>query len=99
MTCEDLVTQCFLDERAPLVVPELNHGRTLKYLECCYQQGLSWEDAKQQIEGFLQQRGVHHQGIVRQLQLLISNTTIRRSSSITLKPALGDGHRQNGGKT
>ena len=57
MTCEDLVAQCFLDEQAPLAVPELNRERTLKYLQCCYQQGMSWEDAKQQIQAFLQQRG------------------------------------------
>jgi hypothetical protein len=69
MACEDLVAQCFMDEQAPLAVPELNRERTLKYLECCYLQGLSWEDAKQQIQAFLQQRGVPHQGIVRQLQL------------------------------
>jgi hypothetical protein len=69
MACEDLVAQCFMDERAPLAVPELNREGTLKYLECCYQQGLSWEDAKQQIQAFLQQSGVPHQGIVRQLQL------------------------------
>jgi len=69
MMCKDLVASCFMDERAPLAVPELNRERTLKYLECCYQQGLSWEDAKQQIQAFLQQRGVPHQGIVRQLQL------------------------------
>jgi hypothetical protein len=58
-----------MHERAPLAVPELNRERTLRYLECCYQQGLSWEDAKQQIQALLQQRGVPHQGIVRQLQL------------------------------
>jgi lipase chaperone LimK len=69
MACEDLVAQCFMDEQAPLAVPELNRERTLKFLECCYQQGLSWEDAKQQIQALLQQRGVPHQGIVRQLQL------------------------------
>jgi hypothetical protein len=69
MACEDLVAQCFMHERAPLAVPELNRERTLRYLECCYQLGLSWEDAKQQIQALLQQRGVPHQGIVRQLQL------------------------------
>jgi lipase chaperone LimK len=69
MACEDLVAQCFMDERAPLAVPELNRERTLTYLKCCYQQGLSWEDAKQQIQTILQQKGVTHQGIVRQLQL------------------------------
>jgi len=69
MNCEDLVAQCFLDEQAPLAVPELNRERTLKYLGCCYQQGMSWDDAKQQIQAFLQQKGVRHQGIVRQLQL------------------------------
>jgi hypothetical protein len=69
MACEDLVAQCFMHERAPLAVPELNRERTLRYLECCYQQGLSWEYAKQQIQALLQQRGVPHQGIVRQLQL------------------------------
>ena len=42
MTCEDVIAQCFLDERAPLAVPELNRERTLKYLECCDQQGLTW---------------------------------------------------------
>jgi hypothetical protein len=47
MTCEDLIAQCSLDERAPLAVPELNRERTLKYLECCDQQRLPWEDAKQ----------------------------------------------------
>jgi hypothetical protein len=67
MACEDLVAQCFMDEQAPLAVPELNRERTLRYLECCYQQGLSWDDAKQQIQELLQQRGVLHQGIVRQL--------------------------------
>ena len=39
MACEDLVVGCFLDDRAPLAVPELNRERTLKYLECCYKQG------------------------------------------------------------
>jgi hypothetical protein len=29
MTCEDLVAQCFLDEQAPLAVPELYRERTL----------------------------------------------------------------------
>ena len=67
MACEDLVARCFLDEAAPLAVPDLNRERTLKYLECCYQQGLSCDDAKQQIEDFLQQRGVPREGIVRQL--------------------------------
>jgi hypothetical protein len=42
MPCEDLVVGCFLDDRAPLAVPELNRERTLKYLECCYKQGMSW---------------------------------------------------------
>ena len=49
MTCEDLVVACFLDDRAPLAVPELNCERTLKYLECCYNQGMSWKDVEQQI--------------------------------------------------
>jgi len=69
MACEDLMAQCFLDEPAPLAVPELNRARALKYLACCYQQGLSWDDAKQQIQEFLERRGVPHQGIVRQLSL------------------------------
>jgi hypothetical protein len=69
MACEDLVAQCFMDEQAPLAVPELNRERTLKYLECCYRQGMSWEDAKLQIQTYLRGRGVPHQGIVRQLQL------------------------------
>jgi hypothetical protein len=69
MACEDLIAQCFMDELTPLAVPELNRERTLKYLECCYKQGVSWDDAKQQIQAFLQQKGVPHQGIVRQLQL------------------------------
>ena len=30
MTCEDLVVACFLDDRAPLAVPELNRERTLE---------------------------------------------------------------------
>ena len=41
MACDDLVAQCFMDEQTPLAVPELNRESTLKYLECCYQQGLS----------------------------------------------------------
>jgi hypothetical protein len=55
--------------RAPLAVPELNRERTLKYLECCYRHGLSWDDAKQQIEDFLRQRGMPREGVVRQLTL------------------------------
>jgi hypothetical protein len=47
MACEDLIAQCFMDELTPLAVPELNRERTLKYLECCYKQGVSWDDAKQ----------------------------------------------------
>jgi hypothetical protein len=69
MACEDLLIACFFDERAPLAVPELNRECTLKYLECCYQHGLSWDDAKQQIEDFLRQRGVPREGVVRQLTL------------------------------
>jgi hypothetical protein len=42
---------------------------TLRYLECCYRHGLSWDDAKEQIQEFLHQSGVPHQGIVRQLAL------------------------------
>jgi len=69
MACEDLVVGCFLDDRAPLAVPELNRERTLKYLECCYKQGMSWKDAEQQIQDCLQQRGVPREGILRQLKL------------------------------
>jgi hypothetical protein len=69
MACEDLITACFLNDEAPLAVPELNRERTLKYLECCYSCGMSWEDVEQQIENFLQQRGVPREGIVRQLKL------------------------------
>jgi hypothetical protein len=69
MACEDLVAACFTDEAAPLAVPELNRERALKYLECCYAQGLSWEDARRQIEECLSQRGVPREGIVRQLTL------------------------------
>ena len=61
------------------VMPELNHGCPSRgipapqnaplTLECCYRHGLSWDDAKEQIQEFLHQRGVPHQGIVRQLAL------------------------------
>ena len=69
MTCEDLVVACFLDDRAPLAVPELNRERTLKYLECCYNQGMSWKDVEQQIQDCLQERRVPREGILRQLKL------------------------------
>ena len=69
MACEDLVVGCFLDDRAPLAVPELNRERTLKYLECCYKEGMSWKDAEQQLQDCLQQRGVPREGILRQLKL------------------------------
>ena len=69
MACEDFVAGCFLDENAPMAVPELNRERTLKYLECCYKQGLSWEDAEQQMQEFLQRKGVTREGIIRQLRL------------------------------
>ena len=69
MSCENLVGACFLDERAPLALPELNRERALKYLECCYLCGMSWDDAEQQIRDFLQARGVTQEGIVRQLKL------------------------------
>jgi hypothetical protein len=69
MACEDLVAGVFMDEQAPLAVPELNRERALKYLVCCYQQGLSWADAEQQIEDCLQQKGVPREGVIRQLKL------------------------------
>ncbi len=69
MACEDLVARCFMDEQAPLAVPELNRERTLKYLECCYQQGLSWDDARKQFLLFLLLGGVPHLGFVRMLAL------------------------------
>jgi hypothetical protein len=69
MACEDLVAGVFLDEQAPLAVPELNRERALKYLACCNQQGLSWADAEQQIEDCLQQKGVPREGVIRQLKL------------------------------
>ena len=68
MACEDLVAACFADEAQPLAVPELNRERTLKYLQCCYAQGLSWDDARRQIETCLAQQGVPREGIVRQLK-------------------------------
>ena len=30
VACEDLVAQCFIDEQAPLAVPELNRESTLR---------------------------------------------------------------------
>jgi hypothetical protein len=69
MTCEDLVMGCFLDPRAPLAVPEVDRERTLKYLECCYRCGMSWQDAEQQIQDCLEQLGIPREGIVRQLKL------------------------------
>src|SRR4051812_11553084 len=69
MACEDLVAQCFADPGAPLAVPELNRERALNYLACCYAQGLSWEDARRQIEECLQRQGLPREGIVRQLAL------------------------------
>jgi hypothetical protein len=69
MPCEHLAVGCFVDEQAPLAVPEFNRERALKYLECCYQQGLSWQDAQQQIEHCLQELGVPREGIVRQLKI------------------------------
>jgi len=69
MPCEDLALACFVDEQAPLAVPEFNREGALKYLECCYQNGLSWQDAEQQISECLQHRGVTREGIVRQLRL------------------------------
>jgi len=68
MACEELVAGCFLDENTPMAVPELNRERTLKYLECCYRQGLSWDDVEQQMEVFLQRKGVTREGIIRQLK-------------------------------
>ena len=67
MACEDLVVACFFDDRAPLAVPELNRERILKYLECCYSQGMSWKDAE--IQDCLQQRGLPREGILRQLKI------------------------------
>lgn len=67
--CEELLADCFLDPNAPPAVPEVNRERTLPYLECCYGQGLSWQDAEQQIEAFLQRKGVTREGVVRQLRL------------------------------
>jgi hypothetical protein len=69
MACEDLVASCFLDAEAPLAVPQFNRERALKYLACCYTQGLSWEDAERQIIECLGQRGVPREGIMRQLKM------------------------------
>jgi len=68
MACEELLAGCFFDENAAMMVPDLNRERTLKYTECCYRQGLSWEDVEQQIEEFLQRKGVPREGIIRQLK-------------------------------
>ena len=68
MACEDLVAACFVDEHNPLTVPDLNRERALAYLQCCYEQGLSWEDAERQIARFLRERGVPPEGILRQVK-------------------------------
>lgn len=68
MACEDLVRRCFVDEAAPLAVPEFNRERALDYLACCYRQGLSWEDAERQIAACLHGLGVPPEGIARQLK-------------------------------
>ena len=67
--CEELLADCFLDPNAPLAVPELNREPTIRYLDCCYRQGLSWEDAERQITEFLQRKGVTREGVIRQLRL------------------------------
>ena len=68
MVCEELLAGCFFDENAPMALPELNRERRLKYLECCYRQGLSWAGVEQQMEQFLQRKGVTREGIIRQLK-------------------------------
>ena len=50
-------------------MPELNRERALKYLECCYKQGMSWKDAELQTRGCLQRQGVPPEGIATQLKL------------------------------
>ncbi|HET9902823.1 MAG TPA: hypothetical protein VFQ27_03880 [Xanthobacteraceae bacterium] len=69
MPCEELVRRCFLDEAAPLAVPEFSRERALAYLECCYRQGLSWEDAERQIAACLSAMGVPPEGVARQLNI------------------------------
>jgi hypothetical protein len=68
MACEDLVRRCFVDDAAPLAVPEFSRERAIAYLACCYEQGLSWDDAERQIAACLREMGVPHEGVVRQLK-------------------------------
>jgi hypothetical protein len=58
-----------MDDEAPLAVPEFNRERALAYLECCYKQGMSWDDAERQIADCLSALGAPPEGITRQLKI------------------------------
>ena len=69
MPCEELVAGCFAGEQAPFALDDVARERALKYLQCCYENSMTWEDVRHQIEAYLVERGCTPAFIATQLQV------------------------------
>jgi hypothetical protein len=67
MPCEDLIASCFSDPAAPFALDPTDRDNALRYLHCCYESGLSWQDAHQQVEAYLRGKGLTEAQVATQI--------------------------------
>jgi hypothetical protein len=68
MACEDLVGGGFAYQTAPFAGHPLDQERALTYLTCCIENGMTWDDARAQIQAYLEGKGVVPTFVASQLE-------------------------------
>ncbi len=67
MPCQDLIPSCFSDPAAPFALDPTDRDNALRYLHCCYESGLSWQQVHQQLEVYLRDMGLTEAQIASQI--------------------------------
>ena len=67
MACEDLIASCFPDPTAQFALDPTDRDNALRYLQCCYESGLSWQQVHQQLEVYLRDIGLTEAQVASQI--------------------------------
>lgn len=57
MTCSNLVGACFGNSRAPFAAHPSDAKDAFAYLQCCFENNMSWADVEAQLGAYLEPRG------------------------------------------
>jgi hypothetical protein len=69
VACKDFVSGCFGHDLRPFAVDASDRHRALAYLECLVEHRVSWEEAREQVRGYLTERGAVPQHITMQIDM------------------------------